>query len=104
MREHVFLAMLFCRFVPAGRMVASANAGRSGYDLRRFLTFDLVAVTLWASYGALLGHFGGEALVNSSWLPLALVCVAAVLFTCAAPLVTLMSRAAGPRTTSREIV
>ena len=42
--------------------VASAHAGRSGYALRRFLGFDLLAVTLWASYGALLGHFGGQAL------------------------------------------
>ena len=93
MRKHVFLAMLFCRFVPAGRMVASAHAGRSGYSLRRFFSFDLAATTLWASYGALLGHFGGEAIARSAWLPLAVVAVAAVLLIGAAPIVSLATRA-----------
>jgi membrane protein DedA with SNARE-associated domain len=93
MRRHVFLAMLFCRFVPAGRMVASAHAGRSGYSLRRFLSFDLAATTLWASYGALLGHFGGEAIAKSAWVPLAIVGVAAVLLIGAAPIVSLATKA-----------
>jgi membrane-associated protein len=92
MRNHTFLAMLFCRFVPAGRMVASAHAGRSGYSLRRFLTFDLVAVTLWASYGALLGHFGGVAIEKSSWLPLVIVGVGAAVLIGAGPLLGLIGR------------
>lgn len=92
MRQHVFLAMLFCRFVPAGRMVASANAGRNGYALRRFVAFDLLAVTLWASYGALLGHFGGEALAKSSWIPVAIVAVVAALMIGAAPLLGLVGK------------
>src|SRR5262245_56785966 len=49
MGRHVFLAMLLCRFVPAGRMVASANAGKSGYTWRRFLGIDLLATTVWAT-------------------------------------------------------
>jgi membrane protein DedA with SNARE-associated domain len=92
MRQHIFLAMLFCRFVPAGRMVASANAGRSGYALRRFFAFDLLAVTLWASYGALLGHFGGEALTRSSWIPVTIVAAVAALMIGAAPLLGLVSK------------
>jgi membrane-associated protein len=92
MRQHIFLAMLFCRFVPAGRMVASANAGRNGYALRRFIAFDLLAVTLWASYGALLGHFGGEALAKSSWIPLVIVGVVAALMIGAAPLLGLVGK------------
>jgi membrane protein DedA with SNARE-associated domain len=92
MRQHIFLAMLFCRFVPAGRMVASANAGRNGYALRRFILFDLLAVTLWASYGALLGHFGGQALTRSSWIPLVIVAVVATLMIGAAPLLGLVSK------------
>jgi membrane protein DedA with SNARE-associated domain len=93
MRKHVFLAMLFCRFVPAGRMVASAHAGRSGYSLRRFAGFDLAATTVWASYGALLGHFGGEAIARSAWVPLAIVGAAAVLLIGAAPIVSLATKA-----------
>ena len=92
MRQHIFLAMLFCRFIPAGRMVASANAGRNGYALRRFFAFDLLAVTLWASYGALLGHFGGEALAKASWVPVAIVAVVATLMIGAAPLVGLVGK------------
>jgi membrane-associated protein len=92
MRKHVFLAMLFCRFVPAGRMVASAHAGRSGYSLRRFLSLDLAATTLWATYAALLGHFGGEAIANSAWLPLTIVAGAAVLLIAAAPVLSFVSR------------
>jgi membrane protein DedA with SNARE-associated domain len=98
MQKHIFLAMLFCRFLPAGRMVASAHAGRSGYALRRFLAFDLIAVTLWASYGALLGHFGGEALERSSWLPLTIVAVAAALLIGAGPLLALAGRLRTGRT------
>jgi membrane-associated protein len=92
MRQHVFLAMLFCRFVPAGRMVASAHAGRSGYALRRFLGVDLLATTLWATYGTLLGHFGGAALASSSWLPLAVLGAAAVLTVGAGPLLGRLTR------------
>jgi membrane-associated protein len=92
MSHHIFLAVLFCRFVPAGRMVASAHAGRSGYALRRFLGFDLLAVTLWASYGALLGHFGGQALLKSSWIPLVIVAVAAAIMIAAAPLLGLAGK------------
>jgi membrane protein DedA with SNARE-associated domain len=98
MRQHIFLAMLFCRFVPAGRMVASANAGRNSYALPRFIAFDLLAVTLWASYGALLGRFGGEALARSSWIPLAIVAVVAALMIGAAPLLGLISKLRGRAT------
>jgi membrane protein DedA with SNARE-associated domain len=89
MRKHIFLAVLFCRFVPAGRMITAVYAGRNGVSTRRFATYDVVAATLWASYGALLGHFGGQAIASSSWLPLALVGAAALLFVAGAPLLGL---------------
>jgi membrane protein DedA with SNARE-associated domain len=92
MQRHAFLAMLFCRFVPAGRMAASAYAGRSGFGLRRFLRLDLAAATLWATYAALLGRFGGEALASSAWLPLAIVGAVAVLVVAAGPIASLVSK------------
>ncbi|GAA0720370.1 VTT domain-containing protein [Dactylosporangium roseum] len=92
MRQHVFLAVLLCRFVPAGRMITAVHAGRNGVSTRRFATYDVVAATLWASYGALLGHFGGEAIADSSWLPLALVVAAALLFMAGAPLLGLIGK------------
>ncbi|WP_327006124.1 VTT domain-containing protein [Dactylosporangium sp. NBC_01737] len=92
MRKHIFLAVLLCRFVPAGRMITAIYAGRNGVSTRRFFTYDVVAATLWASYGALLGHFGGEAIADSSWLPLTLVAAAALLFLAGAPLLGLAGR------------
>lgn len=89
MRKHIFLAVLLCRFVPAGRMITAIYAGRNGVSTGRFATYDVVAATLWASYGALLGHFGGEAIADSSWLPLILVAAAALLFLAGAPLLGL---------------
>ncbi|MDG6104742.1 VTT domain-containing protein [Dactylosporangium aurantiacum] len=92
MRKHIFLAVLLCRFVPAGRMITAIYAGRNGVSTSRFATYDVVAATLWASYGALLGHFGGEAIADSSWLPLTLVAAAALLFLAGAPLLGLAGR------------
>ncbi|GAB3870808.1 DedA family protein [Dactylosporangium cerinum] len=92
MRKHIFLAVLLCRFVPAGRMITAIYAGRNGMSTRRFASYDVVAATLWASYGALLGHFGGEAIAESSWLPLVLVAAAALLFLAGAPLLGLAGR------------
>nr|BFE63079.1 hypothetical protein GCM10020063_076050 [Dactylosporangium thailandense] len=92
MQRHIFLAVLFCRFVPAGRMVTALYAGRNGVSTRRFATYDVVAATLWATYGALLGHFGGEAMADSSWLPLLLIAAAALLFMAGAPLLGLAGR------------
>ncbi|WP_433083825.1 DedA family protein [Dactylosporangium sp. CA-052675] len=92
MQRHIFLAVLFCRFVPAGRMVTALYAGRNGVSTRRFATYDVVAATLWATYGALLGHFGGEAMADSSWLPLLLIAAAALIFVAGAPLLGLAGR------------
>ncbi|WP_432835591.1 DedA family protein [Dactylosporangium sp. CA-092794] len=92
MRRHVFLAVLFCRFVPAGRMVTAVYAGRNGMSRRRFAGYDVVAAGLWASYGALLGHFGGEAIEDSSWLPLLLIAAAALAFVAGAPLVGFVNK------------
>ncbi|MFI5906912.1 DedA family protein [Dactylosporangium sp. NPDC051541] len=92
MQRHIFLAVLFCRFVPAGRMITAVYAGRNGVSTRRFASYDVVAAVLWASYGALLGHFGGEAIADSSWLPLLLIAAAALLFVAGAPLLGLAAR------------
>ncbi|MGI5178629.1 DedA family protein [Dactylosporangium sp. CA-152071] len=92
MRKHIFLAVLLCRFVPAGRMITAIYAGRNGVSTRRFASYDVLAATLWATYGALLGHFGGEAIADSSWLPLVLVAAAALLFLAGAPLLSFVGR------------
>jgi membrane-associated protein len=92
MRRHIFLAVLFCRFVPAGRMITAVYAGRNGVSTRRFASYDVVAAMLWASYGGLLGRFGGEAIAESSWLPLIVVGAAALIFMAGAPLLGLAGK------------
>jgi membrane protein DedA with SNARE-associated domain len=60
------------RFIPGGRLVVTFSAGGLGYPWRRFIVFDAVAGTLWATYAALLGYFGGSTFEHSTWKALAL--------------------------------
>jgi membrane protein DedA with SNARE-associated domain len=72
--------LLLCRFVPGGRMAAGYQAGRKGYPVRLFVTFDGAAAIAWATYGGLVGHIGGTALTQSAWRLFAVAAVAAVIF------------------------
>jgi membrane-associated protein len=74
------LVLLLCRFVPGGRMAAGYQAGRKGYPIRLFVTFDGAAAIAWATYGGLVGHIGGTALTQSAWRLFAVAAVAAVIF------------------------
>lgn len=53
------------RFIPGGRTAVTFGAGILRYPWRRFIAFDVVAAVLWASYGALVGYFGGKAFEES---------------------------------------
>jgi membrane protein DedA with SNARE-associated domain len=55
------------RFVPGGRTLITLTAGLSGYPWPRFARYDAIAATLWASYGGLLGYFGGQAFERQPW-------------------------------------
>lgn len=55
------------RFVPGGRTLITLTAGLSRYPWPKFARFDAIAAVLWASYGALLGYFGGHAFENEPW-------------------------------------
>jgi membrane-associated protein len=74
------LVVLLCRFVPGGRMAAGYQAGRKGYPVRLFLTFDGIAAVSWATYGGLVGHIGGTALTQTAWRLFAVAAVAATIF------------------------
>lgn len=49
------VALVGARFVPAGRLVSTAAAGRFGLDLPRFLKWSLTSSALWAVYMLLIG-------------------------------------------------
>jgi len=48
------------RFIPGGRTAVTLACGLLEMRWRRFISFDVVAGFLWASYAALLGYVGGR--------------------------------------------
>jgi membrane-associated protein len=58
-RRHVLLrpgiALVGARFVPGGRLVSTAAAGRFGLPVRRFLPWTLASSAAWSVYMLLIG-------------------------------------------------
>jgi membrane-associated protein len=53
--------ILIARFIPGGRTAVTFSAGYvHSLSWRRFFLYDVIACTLWATYAALLGYFGGK--------------------------------------------
>ena len=49
------------RFIPGGRTAVTFSAGYlPTFPWRRFIVYDVPAGLIWATYGALLGYFGGK--------------------------------------------
>lgn len=48
------------RFIPGGRTAVTLSCGMLEMRWRRFLSFDVAAGIVWATYAALLGYVGGE--------------------------------------------
>ena len=71
------------RFVPGGRTAVTLTAGTLRVPWRRFVLLDAAAATIWASYAAALGYFGGAAFEENPWrgliLALAVAFAAALL-------------------------
>jgi membrane-associated protein len=72
-RRHVLrrpgVALVGARFVPGGRLISTAAAGRFGLTTARFLLWSLASSAAWAGYilvvGLLLGPItGGEPLLS----------------------------------------
>ena len=53
--------IIVARFIPGGRTAVTFSAGYvHSLRWRRFIVYDVVAGLVWATYGALLGYFGGK--------------------------------------------
>lgn len=53
--------IVVARFIPGGRTAVTFSAGYvHSLRWRRFIVYDVVAGVIWATYGALLGYFGGK--------------------------------------------
>lgn len=72
-RRHLLLrpgvALVGARFVPGGRLLSTAAAGRFGLSLRRFLPWSIASSAAWSGYmlsvGMLLGPLtGGSPLLS----------------------------------------
>jgi membrane protein DedA with SNARE-associated domain len=49
------------RFIPGGRTAVTFSAGYlPTFPWRRFIVYDIPAGLIWATYGAMLGYFGGK--------------------------------------------
>jgi membrane protein DedA with SNARE-associated domain len=59
--------IVVARFIPGGRTVVTFVSGWLDLRWRRFIAFDAIAGSLWASYAALLGYFGGKAFERQPW-------------------------------------
>jgi membrane-associated protein len=60
--------ILIARFIPGGRTAITFTAGYiHTFPWRRFIVYDVVAASAWASYATLLGYFGGKTFENHPW-------------------------------------
>jgi membrane-associated protein len=79
--------IVIARFIPGGRTVVTLSAGTLEYPYPKFILFDAIAASIWASYAALLGYFGGSAFESQPWKGLLLAFAIAFAVTGAVELV-----------------
>jgi membrane protein DedA with SNARE-associated domain len=75
------------RFIPGGRTATTFSAGTLEVPWPRFFAIDALAATLWATYVALLGYFGGSAFKNDLWKPILAAGIVAILVASVAELI-----------------
>lgn len=64
-RKRGGLLLITARFIPGGRTAMTFSCGLTGQPfLAWFTKWDLLAVSLWASYAGLLGYFVASAIEN----------------------------------------
>jgi membrane-associated protein len=62
------LLLVTARFIPGGRTAVTIASGVTRQPRRRFMLYDAIASTLWATYAALLGYIGGRTFENNHTL------------------------------------
>lgn len=69
------------RFVPGGRTAVTFAAGSLDWAWLRFITFDVAAGVIWATYAGVLGYVGGRSFEHSTWKGLLVAFAGAALVT-----------------------
>ncbi|MEM1332644.1 MAG: DedA family protein [Actinomycetota bacterium] len=59
-RDRGGLLLITARFIPGGRTALTVSSGITAQPRRWFMGWVAVAVTIWATYAALLGFIGGK--------------------------------------------
>ena len=60
--------IIVARFIPGGRTATTFAAGYiHAFPWRKFIVYDVMAGFIWATYGALLGYFGGKTFESHPW-------------------------------------
>jgi len=57
--------IIAARFIPFGRVAVNLTAGALGFNRRRFMVIDAIAVSIWATYGVLIGITAAEIFENN---------------------------------------
>jgi membrane-associated protein len=58
------LLLITARFIPGGRTALTLSSGITHQPRAWFVSWIALAATIWASYAALLGYFGGKAFAD----------------------------------------
>ena len=64
--------MIVRRYVSGGRTAVTFTAGLTHYQYSMFAMYDVVGAVTWATYGTLLGYFGGRFFHDHVWAALLL--------------------------------
>ena len=86
-RERGGYLIVIGRFIPGGRTAVTLACGLLEMRWRRFISFDVVAGLLWASYAALLGYWGGRTFEENPFYGFLIAFAVAVAITGAVELV-----------------
>jgi membrane protein DedA with SNARE-associated domain len=62
------LLLVTARFIPGGRTAVTIASGVTGQPRRRFMAWDALAATIWATYASLLGFIGGKTFADNHTL------------------------------------
>ena len=66
--ERGFYLIIVARFIPGGRTAVTFSSGYThAIRYRRFVLADAIAATIWGSYAAGLGYFGGRQFEEQPW-------------------------------------
>jgi membrane protein DedA with SNARE-associated domain len=57
--------IIAARFIPFGRVAVNLSAGALKFPHRRFMIIDAIAVSIWATYGVLIGITAAEIFENN---------------------------------------